>query len=300
MELQRHLNRIKETRGRTVVDICCGAGMASLAFEWQGFEPVLGIDSWDLACESYDMNLGEGMSLQCDLRELKRLNFPGVHTVIMGPPCQDDSRIRTVPQKGRAILKFEALSLARRFKPRWIVMETVSRAYDAELKALGARCYRLRDSECGGFTLRSRWFYVWGPRLLRHLKPRRSPGWAAGIQQPRGHLRRESLLASESDSLTWSTWKVGAPKRWALARPTRGASRSILGGDRRMIVRTPGHTDRRLTIDESAQLMGFQGLGLAGNNRSGLTQAANGWTFAMGTTLAQMILNTEIGRCFTR
>lgn len=91
----------KPTRRLTVLDLCCGAGMASLGFEAAGCEVIGGVDIWASAqavlAAQYD-----GLPELVDYEDGDDVGV-AVDIVITGPPCQDDSLANQSVDKGREV-----------------------------------------------------------------------------------------------------------------------------------------------------------------------------------------------------
>ena len=75
----------------TVIDIFCGAGGFSEGFRQQGFDVVMGIDSWLPAIETFNHNFG----LECETKNvldfknsIKEIeSLPDTDVIIGSPPC---------------------------------------------------------------------------------------------------------------------------------------------------------------------------------------------------------------------
>jgi len=286
----------------TVVDLCCGAGMASLGFRAAGFEVLGGVDAWDDAVEAFCLNHGNdhdfyrdaGWTKVEDAVEACQRGDWRVDVVLTGPPCQDDSRANQGADKGRGAVKAPALEAARALNPTWIIMEMVSMSYVDWCKAQGARqLLKLRDCDLGGYTTRERWFAIWGPRdLVVEKQTPRGWGEALGVDDP------AALLATEANSKA---------KRWRLAKGPSEPAGACVGGDRRHIIRLGTGEEIRLGPQDEAALSGFPRLQLqrvedisdsegtkvwvqgAQNERDANTMVGNGWPKSFGLTLGRAI-----------
>ena len=88
-------------QGITVIDLFCGAGGFSMGFFQAGFDVVLGIDNWNVACETHELNgLGEARNLnllEVDADSVLRLRreleeeYREIDVVIGSPPCTEFS-----------------------------------------------------------------------------------------------------------------------------------------------------------------------------------------------------------------
>jgi len=73
-----------------VIDLYCGAGGFSLGFKQAGFDIMLGVDIWNKALETYELNIKSEI-LNKDVRELRKYNLPECDVLIGSPPCPDFS-----------------------------------------------------------------------------------------------------------------------------------------------------------------------------------------------------------------
>jgi len=322
-EVRAALARLERTPrdGRpTVVDICSGAGMASLGFEAAGFRTIAGVDLWHPAANSFRLNHPNAAMLEVGVEELldlaaRGVEFPKADVVITGPPCQDDSRCRRARRDlcdlGRGELKIPTLAAALLFDPEYIIMETVSKKYEPILAAEGyMQALQLKDSDLGGHTVRKRFFYVWGPSPLT-VPPahyRDSPGWGPALSAVGIDFSPDALLATDADGVLWRTGpREGMPKRWQeeerdqagtiirqrYPRYPHEASRSVVGSGAAFILRDPAtyEGDVRLTPGDHASIQGFPGLHLAGDRvRTNNSIVGNGWTRSFGVAIAGAIL----------
>lgn len=76
-----------------VVDLFCGAGGFSLGFKQAGFDVILGIDNWEMACRTYVKNIG-AKTFKRDVRDLDPESLPDCDVLIGSPPCPDFSVAR--------------------------------------------------------------------------------------------------------------------------------------------------------------------------------------------------------------
>jgi len=286
------------TRKLKIVDLCCGAGMATVGMlEAGGFEADWGVDSWEEAMDAYSRNTNrEGFLTACSVEEAawEMLDSgPPPDVVLTGPPCQDDSRANQKADKGRGAVKSPALDAALANKATWIIMEMVTSQWTGWCKEQGARqILKLRDCEVGGHTSRDRWFAIWGPRDLEIAKET-GPGWgvALGIDDP------EARLGTESNNNS---------KRWKYAKAPHEPAGACVGGDRRHVLKLRDGTTTRLTAEQEARLSGFQGLVLgwtedgcrfgARNDREANTMVGNGWPKAFGLAIGKAIMKAMSGR----
>lgn len=80
------------------VELFCGAGGLSLGLRHAGWRPVLAIDHWSDAINTYELNFGDGKALCDDIASLTesrlgRLLSKSPEWVVGGPPCQGFSTV---------------------------------------------------------------------------------------------------------------------------------------------------------------------------------------------------------------
>lgn len=110
-----------------VVDLFCGAGLASHGLRMAGLEIVAGVDHWSTAAQSYKENFGR--SHVCDIADVKSViaavgdTKPDV--VWMSPPCTEHSKAKgaRVVDERINLLAAHAARVAKRLAPRFIVCE---------------------------------------------------------------------------------------------------------------------------------------------------------------------------------
>ena len=113
-----------------VIDLFCGAGGFSLGCIQAGLDVVLGVDSWDKALETYELNL-PGETLLADItqltgEELLEITGDEIDVVIGAPPCQGFSIAgKRDPKDARNNLIFEFLRLVIEIHPKYFMMENV-------------------------------------------------------------------------------------------------------------------------------------------------------------------------------
>lgn len=122
------------TEPKNGIDLFCGLGGFSFGMKQAGITPVLGVDSWDVACSAYKSNFPEARVICGDLSDTSLRNqilseWKGhVFAVVGGPPCQTYSRARdprVAVCESELALSFS--SLAVELDPDLIVMENVPR-----------------------------------------------------------------------------------------------------------------------------------------------------------------------------
>lgn len=179
---------------------------------------------------------------------------PGVFDgVIGGPPCQAHSVMRRMSKTSVGNLIPEFLRVVKEAKPRWVVMENVRGVLRDRLMPSEWACVRLRDWDCGGLTMRVRYFWVLPAELI--LVPSKRPG-----------LPAYSVLASSWKNHEWGNAKQKEGKKFR------------------------GHS--KLTIERAAELMGYPELVAAlkpSGPRYAITLLGNGVPKAMGKYIAKAI-----------
>jgi DNA (cytosine-5)-methyltransferase 1 len=157
---------------RTVDLFCCCGGM-SLGFEQAGFQIVGAYDFWDVAVQTYNNNFNHTAAIldlskkNTALSVIRPLN-PEV--IIGGPPCQDFSSAGDRTEGERANLTVSYAKIIKSIKPKYFVMENVSRAkmskaYAEAREIFVSAGYGLTElvldaSKCGVPQKRKRFFCV--------------------------------------------------------------------------------------------------------------------------------------------
>ena len=124
-----------ETLELKVLDLFSGCGGLSLGLHWskgpngESFQTVAAVDNWDIACQTYERNLGvkpynEGVTV--DLIRSIVSKVGQIDILVGGPPCQGFStsgkRALDDPRNKLVLAYLEAVEIA---KPRAFVMENV-------------------------------------------------------------------------------------------------------------------------------------------------------------------------------
>lgn len=287
--MQLDLDLTETCRPLRIVDLCCGAGMATLGFlRVGGYLAEWGADTWETAAEAYSASTRDDGAVLAPISAILAAwedlgNGPRPDVVIAGPPCQDDSRLGKLHEdQGRGEIKAPALLAARWLRPTWIVMEMVSKAWTDWARSEGARqVIKLSDWECGGSTIRTRWFAIWGPRDLE-LRARPGVPWNEAI----GCTDPEAVLATEANG----------GRRWRLAKKAGEPAQTVVGHGTSHQLRLGDGTIRRLTPAEEARLQGHEDLPLEGLPvRTAQTLVGNGWPCSFGRTLGEAILRATAG-----
>ncbi len=116
----------------TFIDLFCGAGGMSKGFEMAGFRPVLAVDNWQDALDTYRYNNPDVRTLCADLSSInvedvaQTYNLHNVDLIIGGPPCQGFSVAgKRIVDDVRNKLYKSFVSFVRYYSPRAFVMENV-------------------------------------------------------------------------------------------------------------------------------------------------------------------------------
>lgn len=117
---------------RTFIDLFCGAGGMSYGFELAGFKPILAIDNWQDALDTYKCNNPNVTTLCADLSNIainqiaKDCGIQKVDLIIGGPPCQGFSVAgKRIVDDVRNKLYKSFVSFVQYFSPEIFVMENV-------------------------------------------------------------------------------------------------------------------------------------------------------------------------------
>jgi len=184
------------------VDLFCGAGGLSFGFEEAGARPIMAADVDREFCETYRKNrepdapplLNEDLTsnkVKDDVVALVSQLGGAPDAVIGGPPCQGFSHAGNArsPSDPRNLLVFDFLELARRLRPRIVLMENVPGILTLQdgrmlshikrrFNEIGypAEVYLLRSETLGVPQRRSRVFIVGSNDGIDHALPTSSPG----------------------------------------------------------------------------------------------------------------------------
>lgn len=155
------------------VDLFCGCGGMSLGFQNNGYTIVGAFDFWQSAIDCYSSNFNHN-ACRLDLSKkntaLSAIRPLAPEIIIGGPPCQDFSSAGERKEGERANLTISFAKIVKSIKPKYFVMENVSRAKSSEAykearKLFKAAGYGLTEqvldaSKCGVPQKRKRFFCV--------------------------------------------------------------------------------------------------------------------------------------------
>jgi len=110
-----------------VLDLFCGAGGFSKGFELAGFEIVLGIDSWDLACRNFKLNHPKTNTLCMKVENIDIKLLPkDIDIIIGGTPCQEFTSLNLKKQPWRGMINIcHFMRIVYKYKPKYWLMENV-------------------------------------------------------------------------------------------------------------------------------------------------------------------------------
>jgi len=114
------------------IDLFSGCGGLSLGFEMAGYQPLLAIDNWQDALDTYKYNNSNARTLCADISKInpksikKEYNIDNVDIIIGGPPCQGFSIAgkRIIDDKRNELYK-SFVKFVHCFRPNAFVMENV-------------------------------------------------------------------------------------------------------------------------------------------------------------------------------
>lgn len=155
------------------VDLFCGCGGMSLGFEMNGYQIVGAFDYWKPALDCYSANMKHPTFFQ-DLSKknlsLKMIRPLAPELIIGGPPCQDFSSAGGREEGERANLTISFAKIIKSIRPKYFVMENVSRAQASNAYAEAREIFKsagygltehiLDASKCGVPQKRKRFFCI--------------------------------------------------------------------------------------------------------------------------------------------
>lgn len=117
---------------KKIIDLFCGAGGLSKGFEMAGFEPVLAIDFWKDAIDTYNFNHKNQVGICADIKDidnqyLKELCSENrIVGIVGGPPCQGYSTVgKRDINDDRNYLYLQYCRIVETVKPEFFVLENV-------------------------------------------------------------------------------------------------------------------------------------------------------------------------------
>jgi DNA (cytosine-5)-methyltransferase 1 len=171
----------------TFVDLFCGAGGLTLGLTNAGWRPLLGVDVWPEALETYQSNFSDHPALLSKIEDLtdkrlERLLPSSPDWVVGGPPCQGFSTVgKRLRDDPRNRLVYEFARVVGTLQPKGFVIENVVglrdmnfvEAVSALLQSIGyeVSVMVLRAADYGVPQLRHRIFFIGDKAGRRFLCP---------------------------------------------------------------------------------------------------------------------------------
>ncbi|MGH1336218.1 MAG: DNA cytosine methyltransferase [Aureispira sp.] len=155
------------------VDLFSGCGGLSLGFQNEDFEILAAFDKWKPAISIYEDNFNHPI-YDTDLASeaaLEMITSLSPEIIIGGPPCQDFSSAGKRDESlGRADLTISFAKIIASTKPKWFVMENVSRIKKSNILSQAIQIFQdsnygltqeiLDASLCGVPQKRKRFFLI--------------------------------------------------------------------------------------------------------------------------------------------
>jgi DNA (cytosine-5)-methyltransferase 1 len=127
----------------TVIDLFSGCGGLSYGLYQEGFKILAGIDKWDAALKTFQINHKDALTICTDLTQFEpqklmkqlSLNRGDLDCLVGGPPCQGFSK--NVPaayrflEDPRNLLFRNYLNWVKALYPKVVLMENVAPIYNA-------------------------------------------------------------------------------------------------------------------------------------------------------------------------
>ncbi len=109
-----------------VIDLFCGAGGFSKGFEMAGFEIILGVDNWQVACDNFKLNFPKSEVLNNNISDINISDLPKADVIIGGTPCQEFTSLNLKKQPYRGMINVcHFLKIVYKYKPKYWIMENV-------------------------------------------------------------------------------------------------------------------------------------------------------------------------------
>lgn len=134
-----------------IVDLYCGAGGFSEGFRQAGHEIILGVDNWEVACRTFEIN--QGSEVWCeDILEID--SIPPCDILIGSPPCQEWSIGKNQKRSFDMIFIDKFMELVKASQPEIWIWECVP-----STKKLTENCVILNAEKYGVPQRRKRAFH---------------------------------------------------------------------------------------------------------------------------------------------
>lgn len=135
------------------IDLFCGGGFGARGAVFGGGKPLLAVDAWDLATETYKANFPEATVIQKKIEEIDPFQYrskfrPDV--LLTSPECTAHSIARGA-KPGNEKSRETAISIfpwIDAFNPRWVIVENVNR-----MKQWGRHEELITTLESYGYTV---------------------------------------------------------------------------------------------------------------------------------------------------
>lgn len=179
-------------------DLFCGAGGSSCGAQQAGAEIVGGIDLWETAADTYQLNYPAARVYRCPIDELdaRRLarELGPIDLLLASPECTNHSVAKGAAPRDEASRRtaFDVLRFAEAWKPRWVVVENVVsmqrwHAYDEwlnRLKGLGYNTDELKlNAAHFGVPQSRRRLFVIADREREPVAPKCRTGRAVPVKR---------------------------------------------------------------------------------------------------------------------
>ena len=113
------------------LDLFCGGGGTSWGAKLAGAEIVCGVDSWDLAVQTFQASFPEAKAIRRRLTSRSGHRTVGdigeINLILASPECTNHTCARGSHERNEdsRLTAMHALKFVRAFRPRWVVMENV-------------------------------------------------------------------------------------------------------------------------------------------------------------------------------
>jgi DNA (cytosine-5)-methyltransferase 1 len=166
---------------KTFADLFCGGGLGARGAVNAGLQPLVAVDLWNIACQTYSHNFPSATVLNRRIEEIDPLQYarPGeVDLLLASPECTNHSVAKgaAVRDEGSRETALHTIEWIAALRPRWFVMENVKemrawpryRELHNTLSALG---YQVREevinaAQFGAPQARVRLFLIGGLNML--------------------------------------------------------------------------------------------------------------------------------------
>ena len=210
------------------IDLCCGCGGWSEGLRQAGLTSVLGVDSWNIAIQSYHDNFPQAQKLIKKVQDLTADELPAADVIVGSTPCQKAS-IANIGYKGEIDYGplHAVLDLIEEKKPLYWLLENVPdywKMMPDELRDRVPKHIMLKACEYGLHHTRKRVFFgdfptphaglrapvlFWTPRAVEHKQGTfKTPGKVIPFHQ---------YLGGRSPTPTEMLWAMGFPPGYRLA-----------------------------------------------------------------------------------